>query len=66
MFARYYVLDQLFAGAAYQLDGDEYFSLSAGYNYFPTDKVSLEPTFIYPFDDFLDPEIRVGISIFLD
>lgn len=66
LFARYYVMDQLFVGAAYKLDDPTLLSASVGYNYFLSNKVSLEPTFTFPFDsDIADPSIGVGVSVFL-
>ena len=66
LFARYYAMDQLFVGLAYRADDPTLLTASVGYNYFLSDKVSLEPTFNFPFDsDIADPSISVGVSVFL-
>ena len=66
LLARYYVMDNLFGQASYTVTDPTLFAISAGYNWFLTDNVSFEPTFTYPFDDFADPSINVGVTIFLD
>lgn len=65
LFARYYVMPDLFAGLAYQLNDPTVFSASVGYNFFIGDMISLEPTFTYPFKDIYDPELGIGVSVFL-
>ena len=63
IFARYY-LDKFFLQGNLDLDDGSTVTLSAGYELFISNNVSLEPAFNYPIDDFLDPSLTMSVAVF--
>ena len=61
---RYNIFNKLSLGALYDFDAS-IFTAKAGYDFFIANNVSFSPTFNLPFDDFQDPNLNLGFSIFL-